>query len=68
MEGAAAKPPNFLRGSSAIVWARHYSAEDEGRCDCDKLRHVLQVWLGVSVLGLQTTGKVMAVQGTNSCL
>lgn len=35
--------PGFLRGATAIVWARDYSAEDEGRCDCDKLANVLKV-------------------------
>jgi len=42
LQGSALKPPAFLRGASAIVWARDYSAEDEDRCDCSKLQQVLQ--------------------------
>ncbi|KAL6751357.1 Metallo-dependent phosphatase-like protein [Haematococcus lacustris] len=38
----AKKAPNFLRGATAIVWARNFSTEDHGRCDCDVLRDVLQ--------------------------
>ncbi|KAG2437910.1 hypothetical protein HXX76_005526 [Chlamydomonas incerta] len=34
--------PSFLRGGSAIVWARAFSASDERRCDCDTLQQVLQ--------------------------
>jgi hypothetical protein len=35
--------PAFLRGGSAIVWARAFSATDERRCECDTLRGVLEV-------------------------
>lgn len=35
--------PSFLRGGSAIVWARAFSASDERRCDCDTLKSVLEV-------------------------
>ena len=43
LEGSALKAPHFLRGSTAIVWSRDYSTEDEARCDCAKLKQVLQV-------------------------
>ena len=43
LEGSALKSPAFLRGSTAVVWARDYSTEDEARCDCPKLQQVLQV-------------------------
>ncbi|KAG1672129.1 hypothetical protein FOA52_001717 [Chlamydomonas sp. UWO 241] len=63
LEGQALQPPNFLRGSTAIVWARDYSAEDEGRCDCDKLKQVLK-----SVPGAQRmiVGHTIQEQGVNS--
>jgi hypothetical protein len=38
----ATPPPGFLRGGSAVVWARDYSMVDEARCDCDTLEHVLR--------------------------
>jgi len=41
--GLCLQAPNFLRGASAIVWARDYSAEQETHCDCNKLQEVLQV-------------------------
>jgi hypothetical protein len=46
--------PGFLRGASAIVWAREYSARDEARCDCDKLE---------AVLGAMAGAKRMVVSG-----
>lgn len=40
-------PPGFLRGGSAVVWARDYSMVDEARCDCDMLEHVLRAAGGI---------------------
>ncbi len=40
---APTRAPAFLRGGSAIVWARAFSASDERRCDCETLHSVLQV-------------------------
>eukprot|EP00877_Chromochloris_zofingiensis_P014833 jgi/Chrzof1/9603/Cz04g09110.t1 len=34
-------PPGFLRGATAIVWARDYSARQEVHCDCETLQSVL---------------------------
>lgn len=47
--------PSFLRGASAIVWARAFSATDERRCDCDTLQSVLQV--GACVLAQKGGGR-----------
>ena len=41
LHGPATPKPRFLSGRTAVVWARHYSAEDEARCDCDALHQAL---------------------------
>ena len=43
--GTSAAPspkPQFLSGRKAVVWARHYSAEDAARCDCQSLAEALK--------------------------
>ena len=35
------RPPSFLTGSNAIVWARDYSAREQGKCNCERLQEVL---------------------------
>lgn len=41
--GSSSGPkPSFLSGRSAVVWSRHYSAEDAARCDCDLLAEALR--------------------------
>lgn len=39
--------PSFLRGASAVVWARDYSLEEK-RCDCTALQEVLQAIPGAA--------------------
>lgn len=40
--------PRFLNGRDAVVWARDYSAEDPGRCDCDALQEALGMIQGAN--------------------
>ncbi|PSC71506.1 calcineurin-like phosphoesterase family [Micractinium conductrix] len=42
LHGSADAKPRFLSGRNAVVWSRHYSAHDGGRCDCEQLQEVLQ--------------------------
>ncbi|GLC43649.1 hypothetical protein PLESTB_000404400 [Pleodorina starrii] len=60
---APSRAPAFLRGGSAIVWARAFSASDERRCDCDTLQSVLQ-----SIPGAQrmVVGHTIQTRGINS--
>uniref|UniRef100_A0A7S3QZA2 Calcineurin-like phosphoesterase domain-containing protein n=1 Tax=Dunaliella tertiolecta TaxID=3047 RepID=A0A7S3QZA2_DUNTE len=55
--------PSFLRGASAIVWARDYSAEQEAHCECDKLKQVLESLPGASRMVM---GHTIQGQGINS--
>ncbi|MEW5300090.1 MAG: hypothetical protein WDW36_003046 [Sanguina aurantia] len=41
-DGSSSKPPDFVRGSTAIVWARDYSQEDKAKCNCTQLEAVLR--------------------------
>lgn len=41
MLGEAKNKPEFLQGKDAVVWSRHYSAENQARCECDKLTEAL---------------------------
>lgn len=34
-------PPNAARGRESVIWSRHYSYEDEGKCDCSELKAAL---------------------------
>ena len=41
MTGEVPKPPPYLTGRNAIVWARQYSREDQDDCECETLKEVL---------------------------
>ncbi|MEW5311191.1 MAG: hypothetical protein WDW38_002926 [Sanguina aurantia] len=41
-DGSSSKPPDFVKGSTAIVWARDYSQEDKAKCNCTQLEAVLK--------------------------
>ncbi|KAF5832188.1 Metallo-dependent phosphatase-like protein [Dunaliella salina] len=55
--------PSFLRGASAIVWARDYSAEQEAHCECEKLKQVLESLPGASRMVM---GHTIQGQGINA--
>lgn len=48
VNGSAYDPPMFLRGASAVVWARDYSNEENSKCDCSTLEAVLKSIPGAS--------------------
>ena len=64
IKGSAYEPPMFLRGATAVVWARDYSDEEESKCDCDTLEAVLRSIPGASrqVVGHTIQGR----KGINS--
>jgi hypothetical protein len=55
--------PKFLSGRDAIVWTRHYSAEDEARCDCEKLQHALR---GIPGASRMVVGHTIQEAGINA--
>ncbi|GIL76528.1 hypothetical protein Vretimale_6035 [Volvox reticuliferus] len=57
------RAPSFLRGGSAIVWARAFSASDERRCDCETLRNVLESIPGARRM---VVGHTVQTRGINS--
>ncbi|EFJ49218.1 hypothetical protein VOLCADRAFT_90147 [Volvox carteri f. nagariensis] len=61
--GAPARPPAFLLGGSAIVWARAFSASDEKRCDCETLQNVLESIPGARRM---VVGHTIQTRGINS--
>jgi hypothetical protein len=67
LRGTAADKPKFLSGRNALVWSRHYSAHDGGRCDCEQLGQVLGRIPGAArmVVGhtIQEGGITSACQG-----
>lgn len=42
LHGTQDSKPQFLSGRDAVVWTRHYSVEDQSRCDCERLEHALK--------------------------
>jgi hypothetical protein len=48
ISGSAFDPPMFLRGATAVVWARDYSNEEASKCDCSTLDAVLKSIPGAS--------------------
>ncbi|PNH05029.1 hypothetical protein TSOC_008764 [Tetrabaena socialis] len=61
--GAPATAPAFLRGATAVVWARAFSASDERRCDCSTLASVLESIPGAR---RQVVGHTIQTRGINS--
>ncbi|KXZ48428.1 hypothetical protein GPECTOR_28g836 [Gonium pectorale] len=61
--GGPSRAPAFLRGGSAVVWARAFSASDEARCDCSTLQHVLESIPGASRM---VVGHTIQTRGINS--
>lgn len=60
--GAIPKP-HFLSGRKAVVWARHYSAEDAARCDCDTLAEALRMVPGAQRM-VRREGVQLRMDGT----
>ncbi|GAX77633.1 hypothetical protein CEUSTIGMA_g5076.t1 [Chlamydomonas eustigma] len=63
LRGSAMKSPSFLRGSTAIVWARDFSAEEESHCDCIKLKQVLESIPGAKRM---VVGHTIQAKGVNT--
>jgi hypothetical protein len=63
---SGARMPGFLGGRHAVVWTRDYSAESEGRCDCEALEQALAMIPGARRMVVGHTIQVRRSIGRSS--